>query len=88
MEDYSSPWNAQGYLDFAAFKDPHSLAVALVHGLVRAQMAQMPLLVDWCQVWISAEAPLTSPKGYIPDIRAKGADVAAAYLFDDRQHCQ
>lgn len=84
LDNYFAPWQAIGYLDLAVLRAPDSLAVNLVLGLVRAQLA---LAVDWCKAWQSVEGPLTHTVAYVPDIKIEAVDAVDAYMGAYRSYC-
>ena len=85
LDNYFNPIVGIGYLDAAEIRLPDSLAVALVRGLVRAQLA---LDIDWCQAWKSVAQPLNQPEAYAQDIAIGAVDEIASYMKSYESYCQ
>ena len=84
LDNYFNPIVGIGYLDAAEIRQPDSLAVALVRGLVRAQLA---LDFDWCQAWKSVAQPLSQPEAYSQDIALGAVDEIASYMKSYESYC-
>ena len=85
LDNYFNPILGIGYLDAAEIRLPDSLAVALVRGLVRAQLA---LSFDWCQAWKSVAQPITEPRAYSQDLAPGAVDIVADYMKSYQDYCR
>ena len=83
MDDYFHPARALGYLEAASMSAPKSLGIAVVRGLVRAQLAgdvsNLPP-ESRCETWNSVKTPLTKPKSFKVDIKLKALAQPLSYM--------
>ena len=87
LDNYFLPSESVGYLEAAALREPRSLAVAVVRGLVRAQLSG-DLGLSGCSIWQAVAAPLTRPQRFETDLALVSLRQPKSYMELYRENCK
>jgi hypothetical protein len=83
LDDYFKPEKALPLLKVAQSRNSDSLTVALVSGLIQAQVA---FDSNWCLVWRRVKAPATNT-GLQPDLRPQAKAIILDYMQGYESSC-
>ncbi len=83
MDNYREPERGIAYLTAAQGREPRSYTMAIVRGLI---LAQMQFGGDWCALWTNV-AEVELDRSLIRDLRPQARHIIFDYMHLYRQYC-